>query len=226
MTTPYVAFFDSDDVMRPRHISRIISAINRHPEADLFRWPVLIIDDEGWSSLKDPHSTSASEMQLHLLHSTLATHRWAARTELVRSAGGWDEDLGSFQDYELGVRLLCNAKAMPVKINGEPTVAIYPSDDSISHVSLSDRFDTIDGVYDKIDSLIACDSKAIDTMRFRRMITAAMLSREGNSELARKMKEKAYSGASTGMRMKLWIVGFFHRIVGKGGSSISLLILR
>lgn len=226
VVTPYVAFFDSDDLMRPRHIARILDAIKTNPDAELFRWPITIIDEDGWSRLKDPHSDSASEMQLHLLHSTLATHRWAARTDLVRRCGGWDESLDSCQDYELGVRLLKAASGNPVVIYGEPTVAIYPSPDSISRPSRADRFQAISSAFNKIDAVIADDPQARMTMRYHRAITAAMLSREGAGHLSVRLMDEATKDASGRMSLKLHLVWLIHRMLGRGGGMIALFFMR
>ena len=226
VSTPYVAFFDSDDVMRPRHVSRLLDAISRNPDAELFRWPVMIIDDEGWSTLKDPHSSSASEMQLHLLHSTLATQRWMARTDLVRRIGAWDESLACFQDYEIGARLLANASPPLVVLRGEPSVAIYPSPDSISRPSFSDRIDSILRAHDLIDAVIASDEVAKATMRYRRAILSAMLAREGNHDQSRRLMSVATADAPATLRLRLSAVRAFHRLLGRGGSSLALFFQR
>lgn len=42
----------------------------------------------------------------HLLHSTLSTQRFAARTEVIRAVGGWEEEYNGWVDWNLGVRLL------------------------------------------------------------------------------------------------------------------------
>lgn len=137
--TEWTLFFDSDDHMAPDHINRVVCAIASHPEADLIGWDV-------WHTITDSGDTAnhdrckrrvrkhfaTTDVQFHsLFHGTMATQRYCARTALFRAAGGWDCNVGVWDDIELGARLLALQPSM-VKSDGVPTVTVTQRPDSIS----------------------------------------------------------------------------------------------
>lgn len=223
VATPYVIFFDSDDEMRPGHIERFFSTLRAHPEADIIRWPVSLIDSDGWSKTIDHHFHD--ELQLHLMHGTLSTQRYAVRTDFLRNCGGWDEQLSTWDDLELGIRLLLNSPNI-IKINGEPTVAIHPTDDSISGNSYSDRsteseqaLDVIQGWLEKgehTDELFLLDC--------RRAILAAHYGREKNREASCRLLSKAKLNKTFRQRLILNTIYRTIRCIGRGGCAIALFL--
>lgn len=218
VVTPYVTFFDSDDEMRPNFISNILETIQRHPDADLVRWAVSIIDPDGWMKIKDQHFHD--ELQLHLLHGTLSTVRYAAKTDLIRSIGGWNEKLSTFDDLELGIRLLVSDPQI-MKINGEPTVAIHPTEDSISGTRFTDRYEAISRAFDEINQILASANRHDDLfiLDCRRAIMAADLRREGSAELSRQMLARSKQNKTAKQRMKLQTIYTIQRLIGRGGSA-------
>ena len=101
--TPYVMFFDSDDEMLPGHLEMVVRGIEGHPEADILGWPVRI--ETGMVRPKTGCFHQISPLSKHLVHSTMSSLRYVASTDLLRRAGGWDEALSGWDDYELGVTL-------------------------------------------------------------------------------------------------------------------------
>lgn len=132
--SPYVMFFDSDDIMLPRHVDRVSRAIDLHPEAKILYWDVAIIDSDGWMTIKRP--TRQPLLTSHLLHGILSTQRMAVATDHIRSVGGWDQALRQWDDLELGLRLLIKNSEYPVKTyyitSASPQVRIYPRADSLT----------------------------------------------------------------------------------------------
>jgi len=99
----WILFFDSDDIMPPRHIARAIDAINDHPDAEIIGWDVTY-HTNGRRSVKT--FARKGDQWHNLMHGGMATQRWCARTELVRRVGGWKLDLRYWDDIELGCRML------------------------------------------------------------------------------------------------------------------------
>lgn len=219
--TPYVAFFDSDDEMRPMHVANILEAIRRYPEADIIRWDVSIIDPDGW--MKTENRRFHDEMQLHLLHGTLSTVRYAVKTSLIREAGGWDETLSTWDDLELGVRLLLQSHNVK-KINGEPCVAIHHSAESISGNSYSERAEQSEMTLDCIEQHLRTAGRTDDLfiLDCRRTILAALYAKERNHDRGKCLLEVASKDKSFRQRMILSMVYNAVRFLGHGGAAISL----
>lgn len=222
--TPYVMFFDSDDEMRPDHIARIADHLRRFPDIDLLRWDVTIIDDDGWSSVKSPRFHD--EMQLHLLHGSLATQRYVARTSLVRHAEGWNETLSTFDDLELGVRLIAAASKIR-QLHGEPTVVIHRSAQSISGPDYSSRYREISLALDAIESTLHSLERHDDLriLAARRAILAAHFLREGHRDKADAMLARAMDSADGFDRLHLRTIHRITRLLGRGGSYAALKLM-
>lgn len=104
VATPYVMFFDSDDIMPSDHVSMVIKGLEAHPEAEIIGWDVSIFAD---GKLDRVCRFEDKDMAWNnLFHGIMAPQRWCAQTSLVRSVGGWNEKIGPWDDIELGARLL------------------------------------------------------------------------------------------------------------------------
>lgn len=136
--TEWTMFFDSDDVMLPGHIERAIRTAHASPRADIIGWDVMRIDNKGERRLLP---FEISDISWHnLMHGTMATQRYMARTSLFRRANGWNINAPIWNDIELGARLLA---LMPVvvKADGLPTVEVRAHDRSLTGASWSARAD-------------------------------------------------------------------------------------
>lgn len=222
--TPYVMFFDSDDEMTPSHIARIADHLRRFPDIDILRWDVTMIDADGWTSVKSHRFHD--EMQLHLHHATLSTQRYISRTSLVRMVGGWDETLSTFDDLELGVRLIASASKIR-QLHGDPTVLIHHTDESISGPDFSSRFSQIALALDAIGNTLRSLDRPEDLriLSARRAILAGRLRREGNREKAEIMLAQALDSASEFDRIHLRTIYRITRLLGRGGSYAALRLM-
>lgn len=127
--SPWTLFFDSDDTMSAGHIQRIAEAIEANPDIDLFGWDTELHLLDGSVVVKPFEERNL--LYNCVMHGTLATQRYIARTELFRKAGGWDETVMVWNDIEMGVRLsLQSPKVM--KLKGEPMVQVYSMATSIT----------------------------------------------------------------------------------------------
>lgn len=104
VTEPYVMFFDSDDIMLPEHCELLCRNL---AHADLVGRDVELYIDGAYVKTLPFFGT---DMQWNnLFHGAMATQRWAASTDLVRRAGGWNENIHYWDDIELGARMLALA---------------------------------------------------------------------------------------------------------------------
>ena len=99
VSAPWVMFFDSDDEIGPRHFANISHAIAANVSADIIGWDCP--DDNG---VRRFHASDCQRRNLY--NGSMATQRWCARADLVRRSGAWDEQVGYWDDIELGARML------------------------------------------------------------------------------------------------------------------------
>ncbi len=152
LRTPWVLFFDSDDTMRPGHIQRVLDGIAANPQADIMGWNV----HHTALGIK-PFKTERPQW-FNLIEGSFATQRWAARTEFVRKAGGWNAEVGLWDDIELGARMLAKNPNV-VRLEGEPTVDIYLQPDSISTNSEGDYLERMEPALRSIEKYLPPDGR-------------------------------------------------------------------
>lgn len=124
----YMMFFDSDDELYPNSVSRYMQAFETHPDADIIGATILF-DNGHKSFLAKAVFTTAPEA--HIIHGTLSTQRFAARTQLIRDVGGWQEEYNGWLDWNLGVRLILHTRRI-YWIEQPPVATVYLHSQSIT----------------------------------------------------------------------------------------------
>jgi len=99
-TGEFVYFFDSDDEMS----ADFLPACRPWLDRDLVGAPTVMAFPDGHTKVRDFYPTGRPADQI--LTGMLSTQSFIVRTAFVREAGGWDESLPRWNDWELGVRLL------------------------------------------------------------------------------------------------------------------------
>lgn len=139
----YVAFVDADDRWRPRKLERQLAAMERVDAA------VALTGLE--KSTGEPRTRDGADGDVHdavrrLDVPTYTSTLVASRTALV-DAGGFDEDLGCFEDWELCLRL---SRDHAFAFVGEPLVLKGTGDDNVSADPdrLASAFRQLDRQYD------------------------------------------------------------------------------
>ena len=127
--TSWTMFFDSDDTMEPTHVLRAAEAINANPEADIISWDVRYHTSATQCRVRS--GVKQGDQYGSLFHGTTGSQRYCARTALFLKAGGWNANLGVWDDIELGARLLA-LEPRVFHLQGTPTVDIYLQPDSIT----------------------------------------------------------------------------------------------
>lgn len=176
VNTPWTLFFDSDDTMTPDHIANILSA--DLDSADLAGWDVTRLLPDG-STQCLPFETK--DIRWHnLMHGTLATQRYMARTELFRSAGAWNPELLIWVDIELGSRLL-GLNPRVIKVDSvTPSVIVNVTTDSVTGNSWSSRIDRYTASLSVLEKNIGAEHQ--DWLSLKRAILAADIAREDSAK--------------------------------------------
>ena len=148
VTTPYTMFFDSDDLMAPSHAARALKAL-KQTGADIVGWDVDFISHRGKPERRRFYE---SDTLWHtLMHGSMATQRYAARTDLFRRAGNWDAADHGWDDIELGTRMLLLSPRIE-KLGGPVTVDVFSQASSITGTDFSSSQKKWEAALDAIES--------------------------------------------------------------------------
>ena len=102
--TDWVYFFDSDDLMTDDFVGCIMEYIKEQGnDLDMIVIPVRMTA-EGKLRIKDFEPTGRAEA--HLLNNMMCTASMVFRTSWLQNLGGWNEQLTTWDDWELGARVL------------------------------------------------------------------------------------------------------------------------
>ncbi len=99
--TPYIYFFDSDDEMSPDFVETLLPELSDRPDAVM----LTTVQTDGHRERVRAYSCTESPA-VHILNAMLSTVSMVLRTDFLRTIGGWKETLRTWDDWELGVRVL------------------------------------------------------------------------------------------------------------------------
>ncbi len=133
--TDWTMFFDSDDEMLPTHIEDFTRAIAENPGVDIMGRDYMTERD---GKLRRQYYSASNPVFSHIFRSSLSTLRYAARTELFRRCGGWNMEVGGWDDYELGMRLLMENPVMG-SVGGDPSAIAHFESESLTGESFTAR---------------------------------------------------------------------------------------
>lgn len=202
VTTPRVMFFDSDDVMLPRHVEEFDMAARLHPDAGILGRDITATFLSGRS--RRLTFTASSPFFHHIFRASLSTQRIVCHTDLVRSVGGWDETLPGWNDLELGVRLLLTSPQLH-NLRGTPTVITYETPGSITGSSFSAHPGRWELSLQAIrrDLLAAGRADLMHWVDAKAMILAARYAAEGAPDEASRLREATLAATLHPHRMSL-----------------------
>ena len=174
VATEWMMHFDSDDEMLPGHLERAVAAMKRG-DADVVGWDTELRREDGSSKLLRFYSRNMEKR--NVLNGMMSTQRWAARTALVRRAGGWNEELKIWVDIELGARMLALHPRVR-RVKGAPTVAVWASGDaSITGSGFASRAGRYEAALQAIERTLGARGAAV--IAVKRGVLAADIRREG-----------------------------------------------
>ena len=188
----YIIFMDSDDTLHPDAIEKAMTVFRNDNTIDLVGWRCRInmIDD----NTKIPAFEMARPYESHIIHSFIHPGGYMAKRSLLLAAGGWDESLSGWDDWEFGIRILLQS---PRIIGLEEILAeIYLQEQSITGTDFSHKEGAWEKAIDKaVTAVTISDHKQknnlIDMLHYRKALLAAYYYREGNINGAKKLLKEA-----------------------------------
>ena len=239
-TGEWVMFFDSDDEMAPELVERYVKTIEKHVgNLDLISARSRLVMPDGTTRVHPFFRHDIFAVQI--LHSQLATQRYAVRREFFANTDGWNINLPGWNDWEMGMRLLL-ARPRIAFMGGRIAINVnHSGDDSITGTEFHSRRGQWEQVIDVLENEVRCSHlknkrRYYRLLDYRRLVLAAQYEREGHSEFAKPLCRSAYASLHESYGDTLqwrWIVSpilkkLFVRIVsGKRGSArIARLLLR
>ena len=104
--TEWVMFFDSDDLMPRNHIACILKAIKANPHYDLLFWNAELFVKGKHAKFLKPNG---HDIEINVvLKSIWSTQRYVVKSKFIKASGSWDNNLPSWNDWELSIRMLLN----------------------------------------------------------------------------------------------------------------------
>lgn len=219
VTTPWVMFFDSDDIMSPGHIGRITDAITTHPRADIIGWDVRLRKIDGTTGILPFEPRDA--VFHNLFHGTMSTQRYCVTTSLVRKVGGWSPAVRAWDDIELGTRiLLASPRPVILRLGGEITVHQLSTVESITGTAESRNAVRYEQALAAIKKSLPQPKSHL--VELKRVILAACCYREGEVTLAREMLNRALAATPRRLHRLLWRAAYHY--TRRGGRGIARIL--
>ncbi|MBP5498259.1 MAG: glycosyltransferase [Muribaculaceae bacterium] len=231
-TGDWVMFFDSDDEMAPNLVRNYVDEIGRNSGAlDLVLAKGTLVNPDG-EKQKLPFFTS-DLFANHILHSVIATQRFAVRRDFFAKTDGWNLNLPAWNDWEMGFRLLL-ARPRVAFLKGKPQVVVNHSGaDSITGTGFSSRH----GYWEKVITLLQDQVRCSDLkekqrymrlLEYRRVVLAAQYFLEGNYGFAQGLYSETYSRNKKSWRMRLLLPRLYKRICKwkRGSARIARVLIK
>lgn len=218
--SPYVMFFDSDDIMLPDHVKDFADAFRADRLLDIAGRDVMSVEIDG-SERRYPFA-DRDIMFRHLFNATLSTQRYAVRTELFRRAGGWNSEALGWDDYELGIRLLVLNPTVK-KIDGAPSVVMRRLEESITGTDYASGHDRWEHALDLSERTLLAHGLGNEAIELRRIVLAALYRREKSPESSRLLGE-VLSRCDSPLRKMIYRFAYIY--TAAGGRGIHLLLRR
>ncbi len=184
-TTTWLRFFDSDDILAPDHVQRIHKAIAENPEAELIGWDIAIHSDA--THFRRAVFSLADIAYGNLMHGYVSTERYCITSALYHRAGGWDPEVGVWDDIELGARIVAQ-NPQAVKLEGEVMVHNYVQRDSLTQNETASKIAVLDRALSRI--AVTLGPERAHWVDLKRMIVASVSpGPEGRALRARVLSE-------------------------------------
>lgn len=193
-TGDYLMFFDSDDLMYPDCINRIVNQLASQSFPKAMAFPYQIVFPNGRYT-KRPHYISVDPAD-QLYDILVCTHNVCIKRTLPEKTGPWVEDLMRWQDLEFGFRVMLLTNDL-MWMRGKPLYEVHAHQHSISGNSYSKDHEILFAALMKIRATIEKRPNNLEKVRLQRALCykittlAAQIRREGQGELGKKYLEKA-----------------------------------
>ena len=184
----YLYFFDSDDEISPDFFEELAPYLSSY---DLLCAPTRMRFEDGTQKTRTCIPTA--QPYDHILSASLSTQSFIIRRDFLQSIGCWDTDIKRWNDWELGVRILCHQPRLKW-LSKKAYHTIYQHTESISGKSFSEDCDALlksleKATYDIQQSSLSekTKSRSFNAMAGKYLLLAAHIHQEGHHELAQKI---------------------------------------
>ena len=215
-TGEWFVFFDSDDVMLPNLVKNYAKAILHNPLAQVIITNAVRVNYKTGKVRNLPFFLN-DLLDNHILHAILATQRYAIRRETYQHTLGWDANFTTWDDWEMGVRILLQNPVIDSIYSKEPQVLWTAHADSITGNDFYSKAGAWEKAIDAVEQYVRLSPIPTEKHRerlmlyinHRRITLAAAYRHENHPELAQPLLEKALSSVPSKwnravMRMAYW----------------------
>lgn len=221
--TRHVMFFDSDDELLPHTAQAYMETFRADPSLQIVLTSCSVALPQGGARLIRPRE--GDPLTIHFHHCTLRTQAYAAATDLVRRAGGWNPAMRIWDDWELGLRLLLLSPRMrALTLTG---CVIHPTPGSVT----GEAYHLRETLYET--PLLAAEKALLQEgtphaarvaamTDYRRVMLAALFAREGRQDLAHAWRLRALERTPSPRRRA--ILNAAYAYIKRGGRGFDRLI--
>jgi len=196
-TGQWIVFFDSDDEMAPSLLEAYSRNVQRKQgQADIVSVRSLLVFPDG-ARREAPFFTS-DLLANQILHSQLATQRYAVSRDFFAKTAGWNDDLPGWNDWELGIRMLLLRPRVLFDDNDPMVLINHKGEDSITGTEFHTRAGQWEHVIDLVRAQVeesplpqAEKRRYVRLLDYRRLVLAAQYRREGCRDLAQPLATQA-----------------------------------
>ena len=219
----WIMFFDSDDTMDACLVAKYVAKIKEQPNADIITTNVDMVKDGKHFSV---NFAKNDFMANHIFHSCLSTQRYIARKSLIEAAGGWNNDVKCWNDWELGIRLLLASPNISVLDDGV-YVHINVHGESITGNSYSDNHErrehAINVALEAVEKSEYAHKKRVKRLlKIRRFVLAGLYRKEGAKSLAQDYYNKSFKELKDDTLLRCLAPVVYH-YVSSGGRGVDRL---
>lgn len=206
--TPYVYFFDSDDLLSPTFFDDVAAILSAQPdseEVDIVTLTTRMTFPNGQSVIRRPRPSASAVQQV--LTGMLSTQSIVWRTAFLREIGGWNESVLVWNDWELGLRALLATPRMRI-LPQEGYHQILQHAQSITGETFSSRLTQILHSINQAERAAQSYPTVLKALDGRRLILAGHIHHEGNSQEAARLRAQVLS-RRTSWRWQLFAIYCF-----------------
>ena len=218
----YVYFFDSDDEMSPDFIADAVAKARACGMPDIVAAHTVVSFPDG--GMRPRRILRSASVPAQILTATYSTQSLFLSTDFMRNAGGWNERLPRWNDWELGVRLL-TLRPKIVWLEKKKYHRIYQHPDSITGKSISENLSRTRPALEAVARLVAGDAASRAALRGQKLAIAGEIWREGHRRQAEALASEAFQDATARQRFFLKLFYAYSRHVGKAARRLFLWTL-
>lgn len=226
VTTEWVYFFDSDDELSSNYFATVRKIISTNEDVDVVCCATKMMFADGKEVVRKVQYSSSPVDQI--LSGQLTTQGMFFKTSFLRRIGGWNHTLTTWDDWELGVRVLLH-EAKIIWIKDQAFHHLYQHSESLTGESFSSTYLGIRRALDTVYILVRTNETLILALIFRCIILSALLHREKDLIHSQELRRAALlfdKHRNLLTRIMLDLLYFYVCKGGKGAWWIALRFLR